>query len=222
MKTLHNTVTALLCSLVFLLPLLASSQIQLSVGNEFPETPRENEWFRQYDTKELWHYEDDEWKLYSTDACTGAEVCGDFIVVKINHRSWEVIQPDGLLISYYMPDISKVVCFDSLMVWEGFGQNFYVDKKGTALAHLWSVWCGDAKLDTLQSQTCYCVPQLALDSNSQPLGCDVLKNWGMLGTNAKWLIEPKFDQPFRFQDGFAEVLYYGEKRKINEKGEFVE
>jgi hypothetical protein len=46
--------------------------------------------------------------------------------------------------------------------------------------------------------------------------------WGMLGTNGKWLIEPKFDQPFRFQNGFAEVLYYGQKRKINEKGEFVE
>ena len=49
-----------------------------------------------------------------------------------------------------------------------------------------------------------------------------LRNWGMLGVNGQWLIEPKFDQPFRFQDGFAEVLYYGEKRKINEKGEFVE
>jgi hypothetical protein len=49
-----------------------------------------------------------------------------------------------------------------------------------------------------------------------------LRNWGMLGVNGHWLIEPKFDQPFRFQNGFAEVIYYGQRRKINEKGEFVE
>jgi hypothetical protein len=41
-------------------------------------------------------------------------------------------------------------------------------------------------------------------------------------SNGQWLIEPKFDQPFRFQNGFAEVIYYGQRRKINEKGEFVE
>ncbi len=51
---------------------------------------------------------------------------------------------------------------------------------------------------------------------------DALKNWGMLSTDGEWLVEPKFDAPFRFQNGFADVLYYGEKRRINEKGEFVE
>ena len=46
--------------------------------------------------------------------------------------------------------------------------------------------------------------------------------WGILGTNGRWLIEPIFDAPFHFQNGIAEILYYGQKRKINEKGEFVE
>ncbi len=51
----------------------------------------------------------------------------------------------------------------------------------------------------------------------------------MPNTNTKWLIEPKFDAPFHFENGTADVLYYGQRRKINEnlqiseaKGEFVE
>ena len=49
-----------------------------------------------------------------------------------------------------------------------------------------------------------------------------MRNWGILGQNGQWIVEPKFDEAFRFHNGFADVLYYGEKRKINEKGEFVE
>ncbi|MBK9452327.1 MAG: hypothetical protein IPN95_23480 [Bacteroidetes bacterium] len=51
----------------------------------------------------------------------------------------------------------------------------------------------------------------------------------MPNTNTKWFIEPKFDAPFHFENGTADVLYYGQRRKINEnlqiseaKGEFVE
>jgi hypothetical protein len=44
----------------------------------------------------------------------------------------------------------------------------------------------------------------------------------IIGNRGYWLIEPKFDAPFHFENGIAEVLYYGQKRKINEKGEFVE
>ncbi len=44
----------------------------------------------------------------------------------------------------------------------------------------------------------------------------------MLNTNWKRLKEPIYDAPFLFQNGIAEVIYYGQKRKINEKGEVVE
>ena len=46
----------------------------------------------------------------------------------------------------------------------------------------------------------------------------------LVGTreNGHWRIAPQYDKPFHFQDGIAEVTYYGQKRKINEQGEFVE
>ncbi len=46
--------------------------------------------------------------------------------------------------------------------------------------------------------------------------------WGILATTGEWLIQPIFDAPFHFENGIAEVLYYGQKRKINEKGGFVD
>ena len=49
-----------------------------------------------------------------------------------------------------------------------------------------------------------------------------IRSWGIIGQSGTWLIEPKYDAPFHFENGIAEVLYYGQRRKINEKGEFVE
>jgi hypothetical protein len=43
----------------------------------------------------------------------------------------------------------------------------------------------------------------------------------IIDNHGQWLIEPKFDSPFHFQSGLAEVIHYGQKRKINEKGEFI-
>ncbi len=83
--------------------------------------------------------------------------------------------------------------------------------------------CAAYQLVKLHGKDVLCLPQYAdgilkggVHQN------DALKNWGMLSTDGEWLIEPKFDAPFSFQNGFAAVLYYGEQRKINEKGAFVE
>jgi hypothetical protein len=55
----------------------------------------------------------------------------------------------------------------------------------------------------------------------------VRPRWGpcsgpcLLETNPKYIVYSKYDGPFHFQNGIAEVKYYGQKRKINEKGELV-
>jgi hypothetical protein len=73
---------------------------------------------------------------------------------------------------------------------------------------------------TVNGLSAICVPRTPRESGY--LNVSELRAWGMLGENGKWLIEPTFDQPFRFQDGMAEVTYYGQRRKINESGEFVD
>jgi hypothetical protein len=83
--------------------------------------------------------------------------------------------------------------------------------------------CGFRKPEMIQGREAYGLPQaIAFQSKMMMMECTDLRNWGMLGVNAQWLIEPKYDAPFHFKNGIAEVLYYGQKRKINEKGEFVE
>ncbi len=65
-----------------------------------------------------------------------------------------------------------------------------------------------------------CVP----DDERADWGLDYheLSNWGMIDSLGNWAIAPQFDAPFIFRDGTADVMINGEKRKINEKGEFVE
>jgi hypothetical protein len=74
---------------------------------------------------------------------------------------------------------------------------------------------------TIQGIQSYCLPRYAprFEVYSDKVQ---FRDWGILSIDGDWLVEPKFDAPFRFQNGFAEVIYYGQKRKINEKGEFVE
>lgn len=79
-------------------------------------------------------------------------------------------------------------------------------------------------LDSIQGMRAVCLPE-PIDKKGQHhsfFSWQDCRNWGMIGLNGKWLIEPKFDEPFHFENGIADVRYYGQKRKINEKGEFVE
>ena len=72
--------------------------------------------------------------------------------------------------------------------------------------------------DTLGGKPCFCM------SAAIAIAGDIenYHAWGMIDLEGFWLIQPIFDRPFLFQDGFAAVIYYGQQRKINEKGEFVE
>ena len=221
MKVLRAQLLLWILGMVLLSPAMGVSQIRVSMDNELPANPEEGDWFLDYNDREAWHCVHGNWKLYSDEKCTGIDVCGDFVLLRVNYRT-EVVSQEGLLISYYLLDISEVVCHDSLMVWRSYAQDFYVDVHGTAMAFTWNRSCGESRIDSLGNQYGYCVPQMILDSNSTPLGCEVLKNWGILGTNGRWLISPEYDGPFEFVDGVAEVSYYGKKRKINEKGEVVE
>ena len=74
--------------------------------------------------------------------------------------------------------------------------------------------------DSLGGQLAFCAAPAAL--NQSWFFCYEATAWGMWGLDGRWLIEPIYDRPFRFQNGIAEVIYYGQKRKINEEGNFVE
>jgi hypothetical protein len=123
-------------------------------------------------------------------------------------------------------DVYRFYCGDSIWIqWESDDILAY-DFQNNTLGLVFEVDdCagGDAMFEpqVIQGMEAFCLADLG-DRPIDRIYCDDLHSWGMLGTNGKWLIPPKFDAPFRFQDGFAEVLYYGKRRKINVLGEFVE
>ena len=40
--------------------------------------------------------------------------------------------------------------------------------------------------------------------------------------NGQWVLKPKFDAPFHFENGITEVIFYGQRSIIDEKGAFVD
>jgi hypothetical protein len=115
-------------------------------------------------------------------------------------------------------------CGDSLLwVWNEFYLANY-DVRDPELhldfSNVYPCWDSASGLDTVLEQPVFCIARSL--AAIAPVDCSRLRTWGMIDVNGNWRVEPKFDEPFHFKSGIAEVLYYGQKRKINENGEFVE
>ncbi len=77
------------------------------------------------------------------------------------------------------------------------------------------------QLETLNGRKGYCL--YSCYGHFSIMEQSDIRTWGIIDReNGQWLIQPIYDEPFHFKNGIAEVGYYGQKRKINEQGEFVE
>lgn len=74
--------------------------------------------------------------------------------------------------------------------------------------------------DLLDGQRVYSLPQV-VDSRKIYLREDY-RNWGLMDGKGRWIIDPIYDKPFKFQDGIAKVEKYGRKMRIDAKGQVVE
>ena len=74
--------------------------------------------------------------------------------------------------------------------------------------------------DLLNGQRVYCLPQV-VDSRKIYQREDY-RNWGLMDGKGRWIIDPIYDKPFKFQDGIAKVEKYGRKMRIDAKGQVVE
>jgi hypothetical protein len=122
--------------------------------------------------------------------------------------------------------VQGCICSDSLLwTWDWISLSVYDWHGGYADWRLnvdsdLALCNGSYQPDTVSGQLGFCLPQTS--QRLSRFDCDDIANWGIIGVNGHWLIDPIYDDPFHFQNGIAEVLYYGQNRKINEKGEFVE
>lgn len=157
-----------------------------------------------------WWREIDDHETLTLDACNGLSICFD----GKNYRAY--------LNAYRLRGIefTDYHCLDKLLLaWNQYEVVTYNASGDVSEELFGNCLLGIPIVDTLGGKLAFCVVAAVLNENAYP--CEEMTAWGMMGLDGHWLIEPKFDAPFYFQDGFAEVIYYGEKRRINLKGEFV-
>jgi hypothetical protein len=206
--------------LLLLWGLYASGQQHTAIiikgSHTFPATPSYRTWFLDTIDHKGFHWDGDKWFAFTWAQVKDIIPCRGFVYVPV----------EGTILCYgafgrIEDQCQWFTCEDSIHL--RWGKTTFTAAKARGIACELPSYCDEIK-DIIQPDTvggirAYCLP---LWEDHWPGDCDAPRTWGMLGTNGKWLIAPMFDTPFRFQDGTAKVVHYGQKRRINETGEFVE
>lgn len=152
--------------------------------------------------------------VLTLDVCNGFAICFD----GKKYRAYNYTLALG------MTAFQAYRCTDSLLwAWNQYGVRVF-DREGKETRRMFgqkSFGCetGGSVADTVGGKLAFCVLLPQLDGYSAP--CEDLKAWGMMGLDFNWIIEPKYDEPFNFHNGVAEVVLYGKRLKINEAGEQI-
>lgn len=211
------------CLLSLFLSFVACStlraQADLVVGDTFPATPTKKTWYYNPAKSVIYAYDGARWNPNFTNVKHAYLCAGSLVVETSSHH------PNMALMSLYdgaFHSQSQVAyCGEGLAIYETPTQFDFVDAHARLLYRVYRNKC-TYEVDThiVQGMAAFCIPKVHEKLYNE--NCEEVHTWGMLGTHGQWLIEPQFDGPFYFRDGIAEVLYYGQRRKINEKGEFVD
>jgi hypothetical protein len=201
-------------------------QLKVHEGNSLPKKSHEGAWYHNPEKPgEVWSYTQSRWvKLLAGDGRPPFELQGLIWIPTKEHHA--LATKTGRLI---IADASMVTNNGLVFLGIASGDHFFaINSKGDTLSYFkftyptrhgslhdpgWTrVRLGNDHFDVL--------PQFA--PSTEDFLMKQLRNWGMLAADGKWVIEPIYDAPFHFENGVADVLYYSQKRKINDKGEFVE
>ncbi len=209
-------------------------QIVLVKGEFLPTQPAEFTWYWNPEYHIPAFFSDGLWMpIYDyeyDDDYSDFQVCNNLIILTVAReagvpeaRRFQILNKYGELV---LESATNVTCMECLLVCTVASKNHFLDNERTVpwsprLATTFDTACGTARPISIQRIQGFCAPAFSR-SLSELKDCRQLVNWGILGGNGQWLIEPKYDARFHFKNGIAEVIYYGQKRKINEKGEFVE
>ncbi len=209
-----------------------SAQSAIAYGQDRPPDTLWQKWFQDTVQHLAWYrFDYPTWRSVRSGSHGSITACGEFVILDLTENAGRILlyTADGL----QMHGGRHCDCLDSLVIFTTESQRWFyhprtkeflgiglAGKDGTptkpALAH-----------DTLGGIPVYCAAPLPWNLGlnrkfAHKAVYEQIRAWGMVGANAQWVLEPRFDVPFHFKNGIAEVRYYGQRRKINEKGEFVE
>lgn len=193
---------------------------QLFEGEQFPSDARLGDYFLYSERASLYRWESKDWKrLDLPDGVIDAYLCGDILVAELPLRT-SIILPD--LVRNYPAKVT-VACWDSLAEFIIEDRFVLVDNRpglaadarqltpevpiklySTFLLNGWQAWCAPS-----------------FNAGMAGIASKDYRNWGVIDAQSRWVIPPQYDRSFRFVEGQAKVIYYGERQVINERGERV-
>jgi hypothetical protein len=197
---------------------ILKAQIQLTKGENLPTVAKEGDWFWSSTQHKLWQFKLGKWDPFPDYPCRVAEVCHNYLVLKTVDYGWGLYAADGKPLSRHL---LHVECLEGIVKTNENEFDDFWDLKGNLLSRM--SW-GDCmpRRDTVNGQVGYYVHRYVQNINLRSARCSSIHVWGFLGIDGDWIVAPIYDAPFQFRNGFAEVQYYGQKRKVNAFGEVVE
>lgn len=200
---------------MLVLPLIMIGQVNIHYGSSFPTDPAPHTWHFNPQSHALWTFEHGKWEAYKGDAPDSAYACGPLIIF---HSSMLEFAINGLQDIHLYVD--QKYCADSMALVVSGSYAYTFDPTGE--------WIGSRYVlpkwpilppITIQGMDAFSVQRAVPVLLKNRIDGEHL--WGVFGSNGQWLIEPVYSDPITFKNGVAKVTYYGERRKINEYGEFL-
>jgi hypothetical protein len=215
-----RSLSVLVCTLLFFgfgTSVRLHAQCQIESGQELPSSPRENQWFLSSQTQELHFYRDGKWNVVNGEVRSAVNCHGHLLITTMSGEFGELL-PEGFESRH------AYFCGDSIcVVWDYIGFHSVYDASGLKSKLVEPGYCKvNPTVVVVQGMEGICIPSGPAPSYLKRNDCLDQHNWGVLGGNGKWLIQPIFSGPFHFKKGIAEVVYYGQKRKINESGAWMD
>ncbi len=205
-------------SILMLLRIDLSAQLDLCVRKTKPLHPQENSWFCDpYDDWRLERFHAGAWDTISLPITEAPRVWHGYLMI-IYEKQKSLLKPDG---TYLWIHGQFIFAKDSICgAYTASGNWLALNYRGDTLGMFKDALPEELYWVKLKGEMGVCIPQHAPGA---PDFWDVdIHNWGILGERGEWLIPPIFDRPFTFEAGRAQVLHYGVKRTIDEQGAFVE
>jgi hypothetical protein len=222
--------------LIAALPFWVWAQVTVYKGTQRPDNPSEGTIFLHTTREYIEVFEKGKWVDKWRGSFKDVIVCGDLVAINgtLKYSNGNGIDYGG---NYFVVSSSmgkqvdvcdEIYCGERILGMRRRSQGLiFVDNQpnlDTYQRRLTAAFSQNGitfQLDTVQDMVAVSAPSFA-PKFSEFQHSDKFTNWGVLGTNGQWLIPPQYDEPIHFKNGVADVVYYGQKRKINEKGEFIQ
>lgn len=182
---------------------------------DYPKKPSQNEWYFNQEQHKVWIYHNEAWQRIPCQDCRWVKLCNDHAIIRDGFH-YMLVSASGRVVVANAPAIR---CMNTFIIVGGKNRiEYLLDEEGDTVSAL----VDNCKIyaDTLQGDRVYCFPQYS--PGLERYNCADLRNWGMMDEQGQWRIEPKYDKPFQFINGRADVVFKARHYWIGEDGELLE